>query len=145
MTRPRRRPNRRNPGDLIEELAPILRRCIQDPDTGCWLWTGATTRQGYPRRKINGRNVAVHRLVLATFVGLDLTGLVVHHRVEADCSGNPRCVNPRHLAAMTSSEHSSLHGALRALILGPAWVARLREREQRAAEEAAARREHAVA
>lgn len=48
-----------------------------EPNTGCWLWAGTTTAEGYPRMSlgtINGKKVvaAPHRLVLERKLGRKL-------------------------------------------------------------------------
>jgi hypothetical protein len=98
-------------GALIAQLAPVLRRITVDPESGCWLWQGATTADGYPHLKADGRTVYAHRLILAVWE-VPIDGLVVHHRVEDGCRG-PRCVLPDHLVAMSNAAHVALHHRLR--------------------------------
>ena len=85
----------------------VLRRVEADPETGCLLWMGGCSGEGYGAVRIGGRMVAPHRLVLAAR-GVDVAGKVVHHTC-----GRPHCVQRQHLVAMTNGEHVALHHKLR--------------------------------
>lgn len=77
-----------------------------EPNTGCWLWTGGTTRGDYgtfyfgdlvtPRK---GTGYA-HRLSYRTFVGAIADGLQIDHLCRVRC-----CVNPHHLEPVTQREN----------------------------------------
>lgn len=75
-----------------------------DPDSDCWVWTGATCKGGYPVRSIKGRSsTGAHRQIMED-LGYRTLGLHVHH----DCR-NRLCINPRHLQVLTPHAHSQLH------------------------------------
>lgn len=80
------------------ELPRLLNRFLGstvDPDTGCWLWDGATT-VGYGRIKRNSRIDMAHRITYELFVGPIPENLTIDHlcRVRS-------CVNPAHLEPVT--------------------------------------------
>lgn len=68
-----------------------------DPNTGCWLWTGATVCGGYgyfagEQTGRRGRMVRAHRTSYKLFLGIIPSGLCVLHKCDVR-----RCVNPSHL------------------------------------------------
>ena len=76
---------------------------VDKRDDGCWLWTGALNNHGYGSFRGDGKTVAAHRLVWMWLVGPIPDGYVLDHdNVEYGC-GNPRCVNPSHIEAVTQA------------------------------------------
>lgn len=74
-----------------------------DPDSGCWLWTGAISRYGYAifttyPTKITHR---AHRLSYQWRHGAIPDGLVLDHFA---CD-TPRCCNPDHVRPVTVREN----------------------------------------
>ena len=66
-------------------------------ETGCWLWTGALSTQGYARINYKGKNTFAHRLSWEIHNGpIPVTdsyhGICVLHKCDT-----PVCVNPKHL------------------------------------------------
>lgn len=86
-----------------------------EPNTGCWLWTGALSR-GYGQiwDRDSGRGEWAHRVAYRLFNGPISSGLFVMHKCDV-----PVCVNPRHLSLGTQRDnildakqkHRMAHGA----------------------------------
>lgn len=82
----------------------ILDRCILSDITGCWLWQGNKSKEGYGKAKENGKTIRMHRKSFELWRGTIPEGLCVLHR----CPGgdNPSCCNPLHLRVGTKKENS---------------------------------------
>jgi len=81
------------PGSTEPTLSDVLQGC--DVDSGCWWWTGPTTRTGAPMvSSYDRRNV---RAVI-----LDLLGqpIPVHGRAAVTTCGYRRCVRPSHIVVV---------------------------------------------
>ncbi len=72
-----------------------------DPETGEWIWTGLTDRDGYGRHKGEG----VHRLVYRLLIGLIPAGLQIDHVRAWGCTSRA-CCSPWHLEAVTARENT---------------------------------------
>ena len=74
---------------------------IIDEDSGCWLWTAAIwSGLGYAKFRFDGRAEYGHRVTCAYFNGPIPDG----YSVDRLCMVK-RCVNPRHLEAVTPGEN----------------------------------------
>lgn len=81
----------------------LARFVIPEPNSGCWLWIGATSSGGYgqfqespnPKKK-----VSAHRASYEYFVGPIPPGMQIDHLCRVRC-----CVNPAHLEPVTNREN----------------------------------------
>ena len=74
----------------------ILDRSTPEPNTGCWLWSGSGTINGYGQITIGKHKQMAHRLSYEAFVGPVPSGLVLDHICRQRW-----CVNPEHLEPVT--------------------------------------------
>ena|SRR5689334_6286995 len=71
-----------------------------EPNTGCWLWTGCITTQGYGRVVRDYVAIYAHRLSWEIHFGVPPKELDILHRCDV-----PLCVNPAHLFIGTAREN----------------------------------------
>jgi len=72
------------------------------PESGCWLFSGYTNRQGYGvLGNVNGRNQLAHRVAYELHAGGIPEGMLVCHRCDV-----PSCANPAHLFLGTSADNA---------------------------------------
>jgi HNH endonuclease len=77
---------------------------IQHKGKRCWLWQGRRTRGGYGRIKVQGHDIAVHRLIWEENYGPIPAGFEIHHVCE-----NGLCVRPTHLQLRRHRKHMGRH------------------------------------
>lgn len=80
-----------------ESIRDRIERCIERiPESGCWIWMGALTNNGYGRAKRNGKTVVAHRVVHEALAGNIDEGMTLDHLCRVRC-----CVNPAHMEVVT--------------------------------------------
>lgn len=65
-------------------------------ETGCWLWTGPVSADGYATGAPEGKSVRIHRWLYLKERG-DVGSLTLDHLCRVRC-----CVNPEHLEPVTN-------------------------------------------
>jgi hypothetical protein len=78
-------------------------KLIPEPNSGCWLFTGAVNENGYGSIGIGGRkrgNVFAHRAAWMLYHGEIPDGMYVCHRCDV-----PSCCNPDHLFLGTAKDN----------------------------------------
>lgn len=87
---------------MLTELERFERFYIPEPNTGCWLWLGQISTEGYGRFCASHQDrVYAHHYSYRTFVGPLVKGLEVCH--ECDVKS---CVNPEHLILGTRQKNA---------------------------------------
>lgn len=78
---------------LRERFEAILAdKMIPEPNSGCWIWIGASKPEGYGHICMDQKYIGAHRLSYIAYKGMIPNGYVVCHKCDV-----PACVNPDHL------------------------------------------------
>lgn len=90
---------------LEKDIQRFEKYCMPDTNSGCWLWSGWSDRNGYGRMrvgnvKVGRRTVFTHRFSYTLHKGDIPEGLVIDHLCK-----NTNCCNPDHLEAVTTREN----------------------------------------
>lgn len=80
-------------------------RYTVDEKSGCWLWRGALTDEGYAAFNRSGSERRAHREFYVVHVAAIPIGYQLHH-----VCGIKHCVNPAHLVPVTIGEHNRVEG-----------------------------------
>lgn len=114
-------------GRTAQDVANIRerldRRSTPEPNTGCWLWLGAVTAEGYGKVGLGSLNGAPKFVAYAHRVAFELEngpipeGLTIDHRCRM-----PGCINAAHMEAVTLQQNCARRP------LASYWASRLPKR-----------------
>lgn len=87
----------KNPRSLSGRYAPppevrFQASFMPEPNSGCWLWIGSASPNGYGALVVRGKKTKAHRYSWMLHNGNIPDGMWVLHKCDV-----PACVNPEHL------------------------------------------------
>jgi len=80
----------------------FFKKVSPEPMSGCWLWTGAITKDGHGYYNIGTKSISAHRFsaIIHNLNTTDPKKPVLRHACNVAC-----CVNPNHLIPGTHAEN----------------------------------------
>lgn len=75
-------------------------RSMPEPNSGCWIWLGASKAKGYGHFYDGSSYRLAHRFAYEIYKGPIPHGMVVMHNCDMPC-----CVNPNHLRVGTTYDN----------------------------------------
>jgi hypothetical protein len=88
--------------DLEGKREFFMDRVLPEPNSGCWLWTGALAKGGYAKFSSGADKRRAARVSYSLFCDEIGEGLLIRHRCDT-----PLCVNPDHLVPGTVKDNSA--------------------------------------
>ena len=86
---------------MMTLLDRFMDKVSPEPNSGCWLWTGACHGDGYGHIGIaTSKPDRAHRVAYRLFRGEIPSGMQVRHKCDV-----PSCVNPDHLVVGTHQDN----------------------------------------
>ena len=79
----------------------LLSRTIPVTESGCWIWEGRLSPDGYAQTELMNGNRRVHRILYEVYRGPIPQGLTLDHLCRVRC-----CVNPGHLEIVSRGENT---------------------------------------
>ena len=71
-----------------------------EPNSGCWLWTGAWSKSGYGSFRVENKSQNAHRVAYKLYLGPLKNGMMIDHICR-----NRACVSPDHLRQVTPRQN----------------------------------------
>jgi hypothetical protein len=91
----------KNTSDVYESQQKFMDSVAMCPMSGCWIWLGAESSEGYGRIGYKKRVIYVHRWSYELFCSPIPTGMQIDHKCH-----NRICVNPDHLRLASHTENN---------------------------------------
>ena len=88
-----------------QEMHDRWARKVSPSEDGCWLWQASLNSRGYGLISAGGKLMLAHRYAYLAYTGELDNSLQIDHRCM-----NKACVNPDHLAQVTSRENNRRSG-----------------------------------
>lgn len=82
-------------------LEALRTKLTYEPNTGCWLFMGEITGNGYGRLHFEGKRALAHRCAYEEWTGPIPDGLEIDHLCNVRS-----CCNPKHLRTATRTENN---------------------------------------
>lgn len=87
-------------------IEQLLKSKTHKTESGCWLWTGGVSSNGYGHFRWEGRDVSVHRASAHLYLGLDIKDRELQACHKCD---KKTCWNPDHLYVGTAQDNTWDH------------------------------------